>query len=331
MGRSRVIWRQVVLQLVTLGIYRRVWLYRINKEMDGHQALGLNHRLHEAMLWSAAAGLALAFVLPSIMGVAGYVVAALCLIPTAIVQFWTAKRTAAMTAGSDVRYGAAAWIWAASLVPLVGNLFFLLWEQSRLNRFWAYERAHPGRGREIDVELGSDARFLVELDQARRESYYAGSRFERHKTARRARWLARLDWWSRLRAERRAVREAGGSTPVLPFLRPQRPRHLRLAVTCGRCSTHFELERDPAAETPIVCPKCSLAEVIPALWENPLAGSEEAAVPTVQARCPKCRTEFNAVRNLFGPTQLVCPKCGQREAVSFDPAGVPARRRTTRV
>lgn len=324
LGRSRILWRQAILQLVTVGIYRRVWLYRINKEVDGHQALGLNHRLHAAALGAAALGVATLLLQ---LGVLGYVLAALCLVPTSVVQLFTARRTAAMLEGSSVRYPAPTWIWAGSLVPILGGFFFLAWEQTRLNQFWAYERAHPGRGLEVDVEASSDPRFLVELDLARRESYYAGSRFERRKKARRARWSARLGAWSAVQAERKAVREAGGSTPFLPFLRPTRPRHVSLNVTCGRCSTHFGLERDPAAETPIVCPKCGLAEVIPALWENPLARPEPAAVPTVQARCPTCQTEFNAVRNLFGPTQIVCPKCGRTETLSLQPGAKPVRRR----
>jgi len=327
LGRSRVLWRQAMLQAVTLGIYRRVWLHRINKEVDGHQALGLNHRLHAIMLWTAALGVAVAAATPSIgLGTVGYVLAALCLAPTSVVQLWTARRTAAMLQGSDVRYGPATWMWAISLVPILGGFFFIAWQQTRLNRFWAYERAHPGRGLEVEVELGSDPRFLVELDRARRESYYAGSRFDARRNERKARWSARRAAWSAVQAERRAVREAGGSTPIWPWSRPQRPRHLNLAVTCGRCSTRFNIERDPTAETPLVCPKCGLAEVIPALAENPLAPSERAAVPTVKARCPKCHTDFTAVRNLFGPTTLVCPSCGRTDTLAGDgPASRPPR------
>jgi len=72
------------------------------------------------------------------------------------------------------------------------------------------------------------------------------------------------------------------------------------------------VERDPVAETPIVCAKCGMAEVIPSLSENPLARPEKAAVPTVQVRCPQCKSRFTAVRNLFGPTAITCPTCGRR-------------------
>ncbi|MES2155900.1 MAG: hypothetical protein V4510_12265 [bacterium] len=327
LGRSRILWRQLVLQAVTLGIYRRRWLFAINKEVDGHEALGLNHRANAAMLWLAALGAVFLLGAGSLhLGVMGYVLGALCLAPTSILQLWTARRTAAMVAPSDVRYGNATAIWVATLVPILGGFFFIIWEQGRLNRFWSYERAHPGHGMEVDVELGSDPRFLVALDRARKESYYAGSRFERRKTERKARWTARLSWWSDLQAERKAVREAGGSTPFLPFLRPHRPRLMRLDVTCGRCATHFDLQRDPAAETAILCPKCGLAEVLPALWENPLAKPERAAVASVRARCPKCQTKFNAVRNLFGPTVLLCPNCGRREELPLEPGAKAARK-----
>lgn len=44
-GRRRPIWQVVLFQLLTLGIYGRVWLYRTARELDGHDALFLDLRL----------------------------------------------------------------------------------------------------------------------------------------------------------------------------------------------------------------------------------------------------------------------------------------------
>lgn len=303
LGRDRAAWRLVLLYLVTLGIHRRIWLYHVNKELDGHEALALNHR------W-------LAFLL------------CLPVLGPAIVTFQTALRTRRMIEASDVRYGPPKTLGLLGTVFILGPLFFIPWEQSRLNKFWAYERARPGHGIEIDIDLSKDPSFLVELGQAMKASYHAGSRFDRKRKARAARMQARKQGWSALRAERAAVRAAGGSTPVLPWRAPERPAARLLHITCGRCEQKFDVTQDPTVETPVVCPKCGLTEVLPGLHSNPLAKREAVGIPEVSATCPSCKTTFRAVRDLHGPTKLTCPKCGRAETLPAPGApALPAKRR----
>ena len=290
-GQDRVVWRRLVAYVLTLGIARRTWLYRVNKELDGHQALGLDHRLNAFLLCLPILG-------PS------------------FVTWQTARRTRRMLEGSGIRYGRPGWLWAATLVPILGNLFFIAWQQSRLNRFWAQERASPGRGIEVDLDLSGDPAFLVELGAALKESYRPGSRFERRKRARQARVERARRSWAEVRRERAAVRAAGGSTPLLPWLRPKAPEARMLHITCGRCETRFDARQDPTVDTPLVCPKCGMAEVIPGLHSDPLQRPEPAAVPAVQATCPQCKSVFHAVRNLAGPTPLKCPTCGREETLA---------------
>lgn len=289
-GQTRAVWKGLLLYLVTFGIWRRVWLHRVNKELDGHEALGLNHSLNVVLLCLPVIG------------------------PT-IVTAQTAGRTGRMLAGSGLPYGMPWLVYLATWVPILGNLFFIAWQQSRLNRFWAQERAHPEHGIEVDVQLDDDPAFLVELAKAVKESYHPGSRFDAGKQERREAWARRAQSMQEVRKERAAVRAAGGSTPVLPFLRPKMPDLRRLKVTCGRCEAHFEVAQDPLHDTPLVCPSCGLQEVLPALRSDPLRKPEAGAVPVLRAKCPQCKADFTGVRNLHGPTRLVCPKCGRAETL----------------
>lgn len=290
-GQTRTIWKALVLYLVTFGIWRRVWLYRVNKELDGHEALGLNHRFHVVLL-------------------------CLPLIGPTIVTAQTAGRTGRMLTGSGIPYGIPAVVYLATWIPLLGNLFFIAWQQTRLNRFWAHERAHPEHGIEVDVKLDDDPAFLVELAQAVKDSYHPGSRFDSGKAARREAMQRRMQSLAEIRQERAAVRAAGGSTPVLPFLRPKLPSLRVLKVTCGRCAVAFEVAQDPLHDTPLVCPSCGLQEVLPALRSDALRKPETAAVPVLKVKCPQCKTAFTGVRNLRGPTRLTCPKCGRAETLA---------------
>lgn len=291
-GRDRIVWRQVLLSLATLGIYRRVWLYRVNKEIDGHEALGLKHPVNAVLLCLPVVG-------------------------PCVVAFRTALRTERMLVGSGVRYGNPWLVALPNLLPLLGTLVFMPWEQTRLNRFWAQERASPERGVEIDVRLDGDPAFLVELGKAVRDSYHPGSRFDRR--SRSAGMARRRESYRAIRQERAAVRAAGGSTPVLPWRRPRLPPARVLHVTCGRCETRFDVAQDPLVDTPVVCPGCKLSEVIPSLKGDPLRGAEPAAVPVLQARCPQCKTAFTGVRNLHGPTVLTCPTCGRQDTLPAPP------------
>ena len=299
-GQTRSVWKSLVLYLVTLGVWRRVWLYRVNKELDGHEALGLRHWVHVVLLCLPVLG-------------------------PGIVTVLTAVRTRRMLAGSGLRYGPSPLVAVAAIVPVLGSLFFIPWQQTRLNRFWAQEREHPEHGVEVDVQLDQDPAFLVELGKAVRESYHPGSRFDRGRQARREKWQARIAAYGSIRSERAAVRAAGGSTPVLPFLRPKMPEVRVLKVTCGRCDTRFEASQDPFLDTPLVCPKCGLDEVLPALRSDPLARPQPAAVPVLKAQCPQCKAKFTGVRNLQGPTVLTCPQCGRAETLAApEPKAAPA-------
>lgn len=290
LGQDRRVWKGLLLYLITFGIWRRVWLYRVNKELDGHDALGLRHGLTVFLLCLPVLG------------------------PT-IVTAQTAGRTHRMLTGSPVSYGPPVLVYLATWVPILGNLVFIAWQQSRLNRFWAHERAHPEHGVEIDVRLEDDPAFLVELAQAVRDSYHPGSRFDARKNARRERMARRVAAYASIRQERAAVRAAGGSTPVLPFLRPRLPDVRQLNVTCGRCQTRFAVTQDPLRDTPLVCPKCGLNEVLPAVGSDPLRQRESAAVPVLRATCPSCKASFTGVRALKGPTLLTCPQCGRAETL----------------
>jgi predicted nucleic acid-binding Zn ribbon protein len=298
-GRDRIVWRQLVLYVVTLGIYRRVWLYRVNKELDGHEALGLKHGLNAFLLCLPVLG-------------------------PAYVGFQTALRTHRMLAGSGLKYGQPVLVGLTNVVPILGTLFFLPWTQTRLNRFWAAERAHPEHGVEIDVRLDDDPLFLIELGKALRDSYHPGSRFDSGKASRRERMDQRRESYRAVRQERAAVRAAGGSTPLLPWLRPRLPDARILHVTCGRCDTRFDITQDPFHDTPVICPNCKLSEVIPSLKGDPLRGKEQAAVPVLQARCPQCKSSFTGVRNLHGPTVLTCPTCGRQDTLPAPPPVVAA-------
>ncbi len=293
-GRDRKVPKRLVFYLLTFGISRRIWLHRINKELDGHDALQLNHTLNKLLL-----------ILP-IIG------------PT-IVTKQTAQRVRRMVDDSPVAYGPPWLLWLATWIPILGNLFFIGWTQHQLNRFWVHERKHPEHGIEIDLDLSDDPAFVLELEKARQESYFAGSRYDRRAQRRREQWEHLQGTWQQIQHERVAVREAGGSTPVLPWRRPQRPPRVRLKATCGRCQHAFELERDPLAETSLVCPKCELTEVLPSLRSDTLGRKEKVAVPAIAVDCPQCKTHFSTARNLHGPTQIRCPECGLEDQVPTPP------------
>lgn len=283
-GKDRVVWKRMLLYVATLGITRRIWLYRVNKELDGHEALGLNHKTHVALLCLPVGG------------------------PTYLTAV-TAKRCERMMQ-LGAPYGKWAAIYFPTWIPILGNLFFIGWTQQKLNQFWIEERKHPEHGVEVDVDLSDDPAFLVELGKAVRASYYAGSQYDRKKAIRRAKMQARLAGIQEIQEERKMVRAAGGSTPVLPFLRPKRPAIRTLKVTCGKCSTHFEALRDPLKETVLQCPKCERMEILPSLRDDELAGIDQAIVPTLAISCPECNCNFKVPRNLDGATKLVCPDCG---------------------
>jgi DNA-directed RNA polymerase subunit RPC12/RpoP len=296
-GRDRPVWKCLVLYIVTFGIWRRIWLYRVNKELDGHQALGLRHG------WNAF-------------------LACLPVGGPAYLTFQTARRTKPMLEGS-VKYGPWPIHAFSFLIPVLGTAAFIAWTQSRLNLFWPLERKDPKHGIDIDVGLEKDPAFLVEIGAALRESYHPGSRFDQRKKSRKEAFARRRAVFEDIRRERAAVRAAGGSTPLWPLARPKRPQHRLLHVTCGRCETRFDVEQDPAADTPIVCPKCGQTEVLPSLHSDPLATPDAGKVPTIKVGCSKCKTRFNAVRNLYGPTRLTCPNCGRTDTLPAPERVVP--------
>ncbi len=289
-GRNRVPWRCQVLYIVTFGIWRRLWLYRVSREIDGHDALGTNHRLEAALLCLPIVG-------PS------------------IVAARVATRARAMLTGSPVAFGHGGAVYLATWVPIVGNLFYIGWVQSRLNRFWAHESAHPEHGVDIDLKLDDDPLFVAELGAAVRPSYFPGSRFDRKRDERRAALQRRAQAWDEVRRERSAVRSAGGSTPVLPWRRLNLPPTRMLHITCGRCEAKFDVTQDPFQDTPILCPKCGLNEVMPSLHSDPLQRPDQGAIATLRIDCPQCKVRFSTVRNLHGPTPIVCPSCGRKDVM----------------
>lgn len=301
-GQHRVIWKRLLLYLVTLGISRRIWLYRINKEVDGHAALGINHTLNAVLLWLPIIG------------------------PT-IVTYQTTKRlNEDLDSEAELPYGPTPALWLATWVPIVGNLFYIGWTQDRLNKYWAYERAHPERaGVDIDQDLHEDPEYVAELQRAHQRSYQAGSRFDKKKDLRRERWQRRKEHWFIVQEERKAAREMGASTPVLPWKRPARPALRHLEVTCGRCRHDFRVDRDPLSETVLLCPNCGLTEVMPSLRGDALAKQERVGVAAMAVDCPKCETRFHVTRDLHGPTRLVCPDCGHSATLPAPKKRAPRR------
>ncbi|HLF16218.1 MAG TPA: hypothetical protein VI796_02160, partial [Candidatus Thermoplasmatota archaeon] len=204
-GRHRSIPGRLAAAFLTLGVSRRIWLHRITREVDGHEALGLPHRRNAALLAAPGLGLLLLLILgPAVSWLVGAVVAAPFFVASTLVTARTTFAAARMLKPSPVRFGQAWALYLATWVPILGSLFYIAWVQTRLNRFWAYERKHPEHGVDLDLGLEKDPAFLVVMDRALKASYDAGSRFDRHKAER-----------TQVRAEREAVRQAGGSVPVL--------------------------------------------------------------------------------------------------------------------
>ncbi len=288
-GRTRRIWKRLAAYIYTFGISRRVWLVRINKEVDGHDLLHLNHGMNVFL-------------------------AILPIIGPLILQFQTAKRVEGMVVDSPVRYPAI--VAAAGFIPILGNLFFIGFTQDRLNKFWAHEKLHPEHGIEIDIDLSNEPGFIAEFEAAKKRSHKAGSRYGSRAEARRERIANLRTDWEKVQEERLAVRRAGGSTPILPWKRPQRPPLHRLSVTCTNCDTRFAVTRDPTAETSIVCPKCGQAEVLPSLRQDPLARKRDpVAVPAIKVTCPDCKLAFHAAKKA-GKNDITCPRCGHAETIT---------------
>lgn len=241
-GRDRVVWKRLLLWFVTFGISRRIWLHRVNKELDGHAALGINHRLNVILL-------------------------CLPILGPLVVQGQTAKRINQNLRHPDVRFGPT---WALALVgvvPLAGNGFFLGWVQARLNEYWATERVNPTHAIDIDVGLENDPKFLVAIEKARKESYQAGSRFDRRQRERQERWRHRIAHLETVGEERQKVRDEGGSTPVLPWKRPQPLEKRRLEVQCP-CGHKFQHTTDWRDDVELKCPKCGRTETLPGLLDK---------------------------------------------------------------
>ncbi len=286
-GKNRVVWQRVLLYIVTFGISRRIWLYRLNKEIDGHAALGINHRLNLILL-----------LLP-IFG------------PFIVQCRTTAHLNNDLHADEPLSYGPTWALCLAGLVPILGNGFYIGWTQDRMNKYWQIQRRSQAHGIDIDVGLENDKKFLIELEQARKDSYVAGSRFDRKQRKREERWHAKVETLETIRAEREQVRALGGSTPVFPWKRPHQPPQTVLKITCGKCATEFSVEQDPYHETHIVCPGCQLAETLP-----PVYGGGGVTERVLKIECPQCQASFKTTAPEDGPVDIVCPECGLEDTLA---------------
>lgn len=242
-GRDRVIWKRIVLYIITFGISRRIWLYRINKEIDGHAALGINHQMNAFLLALPVVG------------------------PFVVQCQTTGHLNRDLHSEAHLAYGPTWALCLLGLVPILGNGFYIGWTQDRLNKYWAHERDNPQHGIDIDVGLEQDPKYLKKMEAARLQSYEAGSRFDRRRDERRARWRARIAPLETVGEERRQVREAGGSTPVLPWRRPRAMEARTLNITCD-CGKQFTHTTDWTADVVLKCPKCGKADTLPALVQT---------------------------------------------------------------
>lgn len=185
--------------ILTLGIHTKVWLYRINREMDGHEGFHLNLRLLGVMV-------ALPFITPI------------------IVKFQTVRRLNKMVAHQTtvpiLRSRYLGWI---SLVPVVGQAIYSGWVQGTLNKHWFWhrreERIRLSREKiktiasEAETEESLRARFQLE-EQVRalekeivEETDAAAIRFGPDRWAARQAYAKRMAGSARLsRTEREAMR-----------------------------------------------------------------------------------------------------------------------------
>lgn len=264
----------------------------MNKEVDGHAALGLNHT-------------------PTVL--------LLCLpiFGPGIVTAQTAHRlNTYLQTELDLKYGPTWALSLTSLVPILGPMFFQLWTQSRMNLYWDHERDNPAHAIDITQGLDKDAGFKARVDAAQEASRIAGSRTDGRWEQTKKRIASSGDTLSEVRTQRRQVRAAGGSTPVLPWLRPKTPASRLLHITCGDCAMAFDAKQDPFTETPIVCPKCGVQEVLPSLRGDDLrTRREHVNVASIAVDCPQCSTTFHALRNLHGATAIACYECGKTGSV----------------
>ena len=236
-GRDRVIWKRLLLYVLTLGISRRIWLHRVNKEIDGHAALGIDHKLNAFLL-----------VLP--------------IIGPFIVQCQTTGRlNNDLHSGAKLVYGPTWALCLLGLIPILGNGFYIGWTQDRLNKYWQHEKDNPQHGIDIDVGLEEDPEYVQKIHKARLQSYEAGSRFDRRRQERQERWRARVAPLETIGEERRKGREEGGSKPLLPWRRPQPLERRLLHVTC-QCEHRFDVETDWKEQVEITCPKCKRSETL---------------------------------------------------------------------
>lgn len=285
-GKDRVVWKRVLYYVLSFGITRRIWLYRLNKELDGHAALGTNHNLNKVLL-----------ILP--------------IIGPFIVQCQTTKRiNNDLHTDQPLAYGPTWALCLLGLVPIIGNGFYIGWTQDRMNRYWRFEKDNMEHGIDIDVGLQEDRKFLIELEKARKESYQAGSRFDRKARLREERWRAKVDGLEEIRREREEVRAKGGSTPVLPWKRPTPIPKTVLKITC-KCGHAFQRQRDPYHPTEIRCPKCDAVEVLPAEY-----GGGGVVERVVDVECPQCNAAFRAKGPEDEPLDIVCPDCGLEETLT---------------
>lgn len=102
--------------VLTLGIHTKLWLYRVNREMDGREGFHIHMGWLAVMLWVP-------------------------IVTPAIVKFQTAARLNQMVSDPVVipllRARALGWV---SLVPVLGAGFYAYWVQSSLNKYWFWHR-----------------------------------------------------------------------------------------------------------------------------------------------------------------------------------------------
>jgi predicted RNA-binding Zn-ribbon protein involved in translation (DUF1610 family) len=182
--------------VLTLGIYGKVWLVRINREMDGHERFRLNF----AKLW---------------------ILVLLPLITPLIVKWQTLHRLdKALRHQVTLAPPNPKLLWLVSLVPILGTVVWVSWTQSLLNRHWLWHK----RDERIEAKTLRIAQLRPLAAEAKVRAKIATLETEvRDLEAQREKELAAAESKRRVRDEKRAAKPKRSLIPVKLGRRKKEP------------------------------------------------------------------------------------------------------------